>query len=390
MQIPGAVINPPAPPPAANIANAGQFHMMSPQEQLQRETEAQLARAHQISQETGVPVERVLGMQPKYSIAPWGAGTFNTQTGEIETASTPKPLGAPVQMIDETGQRRLVQRYQDGTMKPLDNPAGLSVAAPPSTLDTIKSSEFHYVDADGNVHAVPTTSTSHKVQPGTGKSVAGPTPPPGVTASSPKPTSASASASASAPAASTGTGGGKIISGNAPKATALDTAIQKDALKASQTSRVQINLLDSAEDYIKKGKFDSAGDLSLLVQAVRAMNPGTVRLPVQEITMEAKRGTYGDNFRRWFETKVVSGTLPSDQREQLINVMRRETEKVGADAAANWEQNMKGKPLPPHLKRFASTQTNGGGAGPAIGTVEDGHRFKGGDPADPANWEKVQ
>ncbi len=34
--------------------------------------------------------------------------------------------------------------------------------------------------------------------------------------------------------------------------------------------------------------------------------------------------------------------------------------------------------------------TGGSVTAPPVGTVEDGHRFKGGDAADPANWEPVQ
>lgn len=41
---------------------------------------------------------------------------------------------------------------------------------------------------------------------------------------------------------------------------------------------------------------------------------------------------------------------------------------------------------------YRPIQGSGGssGGGPRVGTVEDGYRFKGGDPADQANWEQVQ
>ena len=38
--------------------------------------------------------------------------------------------------------------------------------------------------------------------------------------------------------------------------------------------------------------------------------------------------------------------------------------------------------------RGGATQTSG--QAPKAGTIEDGHRFKGGDPSNPSNWEKVK
>jgi len=40
------------------------------------------------------------------------------------------------------------------------------------------------------------------------------------------------------------------------------------------------------------------------------------------------------------------------------------------------------------LKKYATPEA--AGRGPAVGTVESGYRFKGGDPANPKNWEKVR
>lgn len=197
------------------------------------------------------------------------------------------------------------------------------------------------------------TSTSSTTMDAEGNTttrrVTAPAPPAGVSVT---PKGGAAKGGATAPA----TSGGKLDY-------QASQALVKDAVKASADARKQINLADTAQDYVNavnggKKQPDSAKDLALIVQAVRAMNPGTVRLPVQEIQLELQRGTYGQRAQRWWQQHVETGTLPKQYRDELMSVIKDETDKVGQDAAANWQQNMRGKALPPHLQRFGGS---GGG-----------------------------
>lgn len=135
--------------------------------------------------------------------------------------------------------------------------------------------------------------------------------------------------------------------------------IQADAIKASRAAAPMVNVLDASEDYLKKGNFTPRQDLALIVRAVRAMNPGTVRLPNTELEMEIKAGSYGDRFKRWYTTST-SGTLPNDQRQDLMKVIREETTQTAQSAADNWKQAYGDeKALPSHLKRFALKSPQG-------------------------------
>lgn len=122
----------------------------------------------------------------------------------------------------------------------------------------------------------------------------------------------------------------------------------------AQKARPMVDVLDTSEDYMKAGNFTPRQDLALIVRAVRAMNPGTVRLPNTELEMEIKAGSYGDRFGRWFST-ATEGTLPDDQRQDLMNVIRSETTKTATTAAENWRDSFKGtkeEEPPTYLRRF--------------------------------------
>lgn len=127
-----------------------------------------------------------------------------------------------------------------------------------------------------------------------------------------------------------------------------------EAVDAAKKARPMVDVLNASEEYMTSGKFTPRQDLALIVRAVRAMNPGTVRLPQKELELELHAGSYGDRFRRWFDT-ATGGVLPDDQRQDLMNVIRSETTKTATTAAEDWRESFKGTPEeepPTYLRRF--------------------------------------
>lgn len=139
---------------------------------------------------------------------------------------------------------------------------------------------------------------------------------------------------------------------------AFERAAQKkkmdEAQDAAKKARPMVDVLDTSEEYMKAGEFTPRQDLALIVRAVRAMNPGTVRLPQTELELELKAGSYGDRFKRWFTT-ASEGVLPDDQRQDLMNVIRAETTRTATTAAEDWRaayHGTKEADPPTYLQRF--------------------------------------
>lgn len=149
--------------------------------------------------------------------------------------------------------------------------------------------------------------------------------------------------------------------------------VYSQAVDGAKKAKPMVDVLDASEQYMKEGNFSPREDLALIVRAVRAMNPGSVRLPQKELELEIKAGSYGDRFSRWY-TGATEGLLPPDQRQDLMNVIRKETTTTATSAAENWRDSFKGtkeEEPPTYLRRFEHKEGGAGGTGPGQFTVTD-------------------
>lgn len=284
-------------------------------------------------------------------------GSTFEEMGDEKSRSLASENGKRAWMKDEKGKITsiLVDPKTNQTIPGSENS---DIMPPASQMDTIRTGEFSFTDDQGILHRIPTTSTTTHVPhggEGGGHSATGTGAGTGAGAGGGHPSSPAAAAP------SAGGPGGRVI-GDTGKSQGA-----KNVRKAAESTRVMADLLSTQSDYMKSiEKNPSAAtarqDLALIIASVRAMNPGSVRLPQKELELEIAAGSWGDRFKRQWDI-ATTGKLPDDQRKQLFTIVKDEVTTRGKHVVEDWKTVLKNEPIPAHLKQFDSGDSGGAPGG---------------------------
>lgn len=165
LQMPTAPPTLPATPVAIPATGAGQFHAMTPQEQVQHDIAIRKSHADALIEQGVSPqqayVAAGLSIKPELHNIPWGGKAINPYTGQ-EFSGGVKPIGQPIKMVDDAGNWKLFQRMSDGSMQPVEQD-GMVIPPPPSFTPTQRTS----TTSDEFGVKSTTTSQTQKIVPGT-------------------------------------------------------------------------------------------------------------------------------------------------------------------------------------------------------------------------------
>ena len=150
--------------------------------------------------------------------------------------------------------------------------------------------------------------------------------------------------------------------------------------------------VQDAYSKIKATSDTGAGDMSLLYSYVKLLDPGSV-VRESEFATAAASGSYGERIQGLVQRIVTGERLPKSLREEFK--IEAETiyqaQKRGFDTTqTNYKSlaerhGVKSEDVIQDYSKSDVPRTSV--VPPKIGEVKDGYRFKGGDPADPKNWE---
>jgi hypothetical protein len=151
----------------------------------------------------------------------------------------------------------------------------------------------------------------------------------------------------------------------------------EDAMKALDNGDVQ--LLNKLNNRFKT-EFGSSAPTNF--ETVKTMLSG-------ELANVAKVTGATDMEIKTYQTELAQAQSP-EQIQGVIDTNHHLMDQKAVEMMNQYESGMSGRPEFGKGATAGAPKAQSTSGSPAVGTVEDGHRFKGGDPSKPENWEKVK